>query len=61
MGRPNRVNLQEFRLEKMVVWARTIAVEKERGEQIHRLLRFIMGFRHTEPENSLRHSGNDIK
>lgn len=42
MGRPNRVNLQEFRLEKMVVWARTIAVEKERGEQIHRLLRFIL-------------------
>lgn len=37
MRRPNRVTLLEFRLEKMVVWTRVIAVGKGRGEQIHRI------------------------
>lgn len=44
----------------MVVWARAIAVEKGSGEQIHRIFRFVTGFRH-ELENSLRHSSTDIE
>lgn len=39
VGGPNRMTLQDFRLEKLVMWATVVAVEKEKSEWIHRIFR----------------------